>query len=579
MLSGPLPMNTQRNTETPLVPPEFSPLSIARMVWKRKWMILAVFALFSAGTVVYVSQIPAVYKAEAKILVDSQKIPERFVSSTVNSDATERLNYIREQILSSRRLTTVLSEFNLFPAEQWQRTPEEFTERIRRSVTVEADKTSENRGPSMIRLGFKGENQNLVAGVANRLANLFIEENLKTREVMAEGTAEFIDSQLAEAKKNLDNLEAQVSQFKMQHTGELPQQEAQISSALGRLQLTFEANRDAINRNNQTIAGLENSLVVTEAEERIRTQAAQIQSGTLRQDAAPAVPGTTGRIVPAAAARTSEVLAKQLADLRLKYRDGHPEIKRLQAVLDQARKQEAEMDARAAAAAAGTSMPDAPATVTNPTATVAVELDRLNNEATNLHNRDRINSIRAQIAQAKQDIEKRVAEQDQIVKEIALYEGKLQHLPIREQQMAQIMRDYEVSKTSYQGLLNKKLAADMATDMERRQKSERFTLVEPARMPDQPVSPNRLLFDIIGIAIALGVSLVVGLAVEFKKAAFLGDWELPPSTVILAHLPVIELDGHKSGFGTFFRKQGTAMGAATLLILVSAVGFYFLAGR
>ena len=66
--------------------------------------------------------------------------------------------------------------------------------------------------------------------VANRIANLFVDENLHARELQAEGTSEFIVNELDGAKKTLDQLEAAVSKYKLEHNGELPQQENALMS-------------------------------------------------------------------------------------------------------------------------------------------------------------------------------------------------------------------------------------------------------------------------------------------------------------------------------------------------------------
>ena len=105
----------------------------------------------------------------------------------------------------------------------------------------------------------------MVAQVTNRLANLYIDENLKTREVQAEGTSEFISTQLQEAKRKLDELEAAVSKYKLAHNGELPQQEAALIGTLSRLQSELEANRDAINRAEQAKLVLDNTLSTLES--------------------------------------------------------------------------------------------------------------------------------------------------------------------------------------------------------------------------------------------------------------------------------------------------------------------------
>ena len=116
----------------------------------------------------------------------------------------------------------------------------------------------------------KENNPTLITQVANQIANLFIEENLRTRERQAEGTADFIDSQLGEAKKKLDQLESKLSAYKVQYNGELPQQEGFLTSTLDRFQTELhKGNQDAINRAQQNRLMLQNTLSMAEAEETV----------------------------------------------------------------------------------------------------------------------------------------------------------------------------------------------------------------------------------------------------------------------------------------------------------------------
>lgn len=551
------------------VPPEFSVLSIARMLWKQKFLIFLLWVAVSLVAMYQISKLPPVYRAEAIILVDRQKIPERLVESTVNPNVQNRLSYISEQILSSRRLTAVLTDFDLFPGEQWQRTPEDYAERIRRDITVGQDRPGPRARQGVIRIGFRGSNRNVVASVANRLANLFIEENLKTRELMAEGTTEFLDSQLQEAKKNLDGQEAALTRYKIQFNGELPQQEQQLGATLGRIQANLEASRDAVNRANQSIITLENNITLLDAEEKLQGQAFDLRANAVEEASRrPATSQVRARQTPAVPEKESETLARQLRSLRTKYGEGHPDIRRLQAVLDHALQLEAQQanGASASAPADTQAEPDTPSASSGSSIALAnTEITRLNVEAVKLRRQDRISGMRTQIEQNKHEIEQRTREQEQITKNIGVYQEKLGRLPIREQQMAQVTRDHANASAQYQSLLGKKAGAEMASELEHRQKAERFTLIEPARVPDAPVSPNRTLLNSISTAVGFVFGAIVGLLLELRKGKLLGEWELPPSVVVLAHLPRIQISSGQSVRARIFRgkwKVGTATAAA-----------------
>jgi polysaccharide chain length determinant protein (PEP-CTERM system associated) len=509
---------------------ELSPLSLLRILWKRKISVVAIWAALSVCTAIVVKRLPAIYRADALILVDSQKIPEHYVSSTVNTDVQDRIAAITQQLLSRSRLTKMMEDFNLYQEERQKFYPEEVLDIMRRDISILPERSLLSNRTGAFRVAYYGKDPNIVAQVANRIANLYIEENLKTREVQAEGTSEFIDAQLKEAKKRLDELEAAVSHYKVSHNGELPQQENSLHSILGRLQVSLEVNRDAINRAQQSKMLLQNTLnaatdmaVAQERAQRTATAAASLADRRTEAAAERSAADPPTRV---------ETLEAQLRSLRIRYSDQHPEVKRVEAELHRLKTAEAQVrEAKPANMPAAPRPAPATAASRTPAATLSPELAQT---------RERIAGLQSQLALAAQELEGRKAEQARIQREIGQYESKLTRLPIREQEMSQITRDYEISKANYRSLLDKKIAAEMATEMEHRQKSERFTIGDTARVPGRPFRPNRPLLAGLGSAFGLLLGLVWAFGNEFRRGMVLGEWELPANAVVLGRIPQIE---------------------------------------
>jgi hypothetical protein len=105
--------------------------------------------------------------------------------------------------------------------------------------------------------------------------------------------------------------------------------------------------------------------------------------------------------------------------------------------------------------------------------------------------------------------------------------------------MAQVTRDYEISRGNYKSLLDRKLAAGMATDMEHRQQGERFTLLDPARVPEKPVKPDRLIFSLVGCLGSLVLAVGIGFGREAQRGTILGEWEIASDLPILGRVPLI----------------------------------------
>ena len=525
--------------------PALSRLSILRTIWKRKLPITLTWVFFAACAVAIVRTLPAVYLAEAVILVDSQKIPEKFVSATVASDLDDRIATIREMLLSSGELKKVIDDFGLYKEERKTHFEEEILDMMRKDITINVDPTvnggsgRDKRTPAF-RVGYQGPDPQLVMRVANRLTDLYVEENLKSRESQAAGTSAFLDTQLREAKKRLDELEATVSAYKLQHNGELPQQEQSLSGTLSRLQTELEANRDAINRAQQTRVILESNLNAMEATLSAQTQAweqAQHAAEQAQRAGEPATlslePDQNGKTLQK---RTSEALLEQLEVLRARYSEDHPDVIRLKTDIEKVKK----LEEQRKTAAAETTLENkkttadlAPSTKrAGPTPREPAEMARI---------REQMAGLRSQIRGSDKELEDRLAEQQRILHDLGIYQNRMEHLPVREQEMAQITRDYEMSKENYKSILDKKMAAEMALDMERRQQSERFTVLDRARLPEKPVKPKRPMLYGAGAALSLALGLLVGFAAELRKNVVLGEWELPEGTPVLARLPFIEV--------------------------------------
>jgi polysaccharide chain length determinant protein (PEP-CTERM system associated) len=486
-----------------------SPLSMARMLWKSRTLIGLVWIFLCLLSVAVVYMIPAEYRAEAVILVDSQKVPERYVASTANADVKDRLATISQQILATSRLLKIIDTYHLYQRDRERLPQEEIIEMMRKDTKITLERGLSQDRTSAFRIAYEGRDPATVAEVANQVGNLFIEENLRTRENHAEGTSEFIEEQLQQAKKTLTALEAQVEGYKMQHKGELPEQESSLASALSRAQIELQANQDGINRAGQSKALLSTSVNMAESTAKILERNAAVRNSPL------GAPAPT---------RNSTVLQAQLDALRLQYTEEHPDVQRLEKALAQARQAEkiAPTEPRPSGSAAEGSLnaPDA-------------SIPDL------LQQRERIASLHTELGLASRELELRTAERKDILNRITALQARMDSLPVREQELTALSRDYEIAKANYKSLLDKRIAADMATDLERRQQGERFTMIDPAQPPAKPFSPDRTQWVGLGCALSLLIAVLAGMAREMKRNVLLGEWELPPDVPILGRVTAI----------------------------------------
>jgi len=219
---------------------------------KRKWMIIFSFFFVFFGAIIYILVTPKLYKSTTTILIIPQRVPENYVRSTVAEGAEGRLTTIQQQLTSRTRLTKVMEELGLFKREREEGTQESVIEKMKKRIEIDVaqdrKKEIERRESrsEAFSISFVHENPKQAMLTTDRLASLFIEENLKSREKQAVGTSGFLESQLRQAKARLEAQEQKINRYRLQFLGELPQQLQTNLNKLGMLQDQYRINADRI---------------------------------------------------------------------------------------------------------------------------------------------------------------------------------------------------------------------------------------------------------------------------------------------------------------------------------------------
>jgi protein tyrosine kinase modulator len=498
---------------------------------KRKWLILLVFVLVSLGTAIVARRLPNVYSSETLILVDPQQVPSDYVRSTVSGDVRNRLSTLSQQILSSTRLQKVIDMFHLYPVERSRMHPEDVIALMRRNIAVTTVGSGEDL--QSFKIAYTSNDPQLAAKVANKLASIFIEENLDAREQMSTGTTEFLDDQLKETRTGLENLEAKIGDFKRMHPGEMPEQQQFDLQMLAQLQARLQMLSDGIYRGEQ--------------------QRAYLQAVIAAQTQAPAA---------GSAASSEPPLEAQLEQLLSRYGENYPDVKRLRMqIAEEHQREEAERKAAAERKTVETKSSQAR------TAQSGAESDpNPPVKHASLEIQSQLSSVESELAKDKKD-------RDAITASISDYQKKLEAEPIREQEITDLVRDYGISKEHYGQLLDKKLEAEMATQLEIRQKAEKFEVLDPAQVPQRPSRPNRMAIDLAGAAGGLGLGLAMALSTELLGTTIISASQIDPAMglPVLGVIPNIDTRRDRK-----LRKWWMLLGAAgCLATMVAACVFFF----
>jgi len=463
---------------------------------RRKWYIIIPLVVCAIGSFGVYKYLPKIYKATTMILVQPQRVPEAYVRPTVTDTVASQLNTIGQEILSRTKLEQVIQEFNLY-ADIRARVPMEgIVEVMRKAIEVKVQGPSRNeRDQNSFSISYEGKEPRTVMMVTNKLASLFIEENLKVREQRAEGTSDFISKELIATEDQLKKKEHDIRSYKERSMGQLPQQLDANLRILERLQQQIKTTSENIRAAEDRTIVIQNQIEMVKQREPFQT------AREVRRDPA------TGLEVPGNERIPDDPLVTQLNNLKRdlnsaqsKYKETHPDMidlkkrianlePKVKEILD---KQESEREARMrnlSARREGAAVENVPPPAPDP------ESQRLLTQYTEQYNAATLEA-------------KRMKEEEKGLKEqINQYQRRIEDTPRREQELTLLTRDYDLMKANYQSLLDKKIQSQMAENLERKQQGEQFKILDPARLPVTPIRPDRNKILMMGVVIGLGLGL------------------------------------------------------------------------
>jgi succinoglycan biosynthesis transport protein ExoP len=209
---------------------------------RRRLLIFLLSSIPIFIAVVFVAfTLPPIYVSKSTILIESQQIPEEYVKATVTGYVEERLQTITQQILSRSNLTEIINQFNLYAEMRKKYATEIILERMRKDINLETIQAGGRRGSTIaFTLSYEGKNPTIVQKVANVLASLYLEQNLKKREAQATRTTQFLQQELDDIKAQIDEYALKISEFKKAHIGELPEYNDINVTALEQLKRDFD---------------------------------------------------------------------------------------------------------------------------------------------------------------------------------------------------------------------------------------------------------------------------------------------------------------------------------------------------
>src|SRR5580704_3137227 len=499
------------------------------MVKRRRWWFMLPFFFGWLLTWGVSKFVPLQYESSAIILVSRQTVPDGFVPTNVAIDFPERLQSLTQQIMSKEKLLQIAQGQQLYK-NQNQMPTDQLVERMRKDIVVTPvtiDDLASTSSPEDVsiatkralnqpngklpdamafRISFMAHDPASAQKVEERLAQLFIEGNHQERTQSSQQTTTFLEAQLKDQAQGLDEQESRIQEFKSRYLNELPESKDANIQLLSVLQGRAQSTSDALNKAQQQKLYLE-------------TQAAQYQP---LEDALSEGKDVSTTALIAAIDKDLGQLRTQLTDLRGSYTDKYPDVRRVEDQISQDEAQKEKLESQRSATEASKGPNSGPSTYH---LTSLAELQQMSP----------ILQIQSQAASNKKEIEDLQAESKDLQTRIAQIQDLLSRMPLREQQLAELSRDYDQSKTIYQGLLAKAGESEMATDLETSGQSGQFVILNPPNEPSHPAQPNWFTFSLIG----LGVGAALGLALAALSE--LGDDKIYDTKALKGMLPATTL--------------------------------------
>ncbi len=471
---------------------------IKDIINRRRWSFILPAGLVFFLAVVVALALPPVYKASSTILIEEQEIPADYVITTVTSFVDQRLQTINQRIMSTTRLLEIIDRFGLYSDLRDKRTTEEIIAKMREDVLLEPISTEvvdKRTGRDMtatiaFTLSYAAkEDPATVQKVATQLTSLFLEENLRVRERQTAETSQFLKDETARVKSQLETTEAEITVFKKAHINELPEMLQLNLQKLSDTERNIERLQESL-RSLKEREGFLNSELATTPREWYQDWIAQKDEDVKRL----------------------EYLEVQLITLKIRYSDEYPDVIKAQ---QEIREIKSRLDAAGVdyARKRKEDKPENPAYIN-----LSAQLSGVQSE---------IDTVRRLIVKNEETAAK--------------YRKRIAATPAVEEVYTEFLSRQTNIRAKYNDLLQKTMEAEIAQGLEQDQKGERFTLIDPARLPEKPFQPNRLAIVLIGIALGLGTGVGWAALREFTDDAVRNPEFLTRQTgfPVLSGIPLI----------------------------------------
>jgi polysaccharide chain length determinant protein (PEP-CTERM system associated) len=458
------------------------PAELARMVWRRKWLIALPTAAVAVAVAAVVWRLPNVYESRTLLTVRPASITTSVVTQLSDSDLTLRINNITQEVTSRSSLEPLVERYGLYARERARgATMDELVERMRLKdiqITLNTSREITNG----FYLSFRGEEPRATQGVTEALAAKYVQSQTKAAGEEATLTKGFFDERVAQEKEKLDEIDKRRLQAMQRNLSSLPSQTQALVGQLAGLREEQKARITEVGRINDQIAYLNRlaSDLAKSNSQQVEEVIAQMQD-----------PKTTSAY--AELTRTKAALEAQKQDLGLTFKPAAPEMKSVQKQIDEIQRQMDEMNEE--------------------------HKHKVEETRTRLEGKidPRVNSYKGEVARLQGEIKRQQSLLDRVEADIASVGATINEVPGTEVELEAIQREYQTEKAIYDQMVEQQNKAETMAQVAGRAQGESIAVIDPASLPQQPVAPNRAVLMLVGLFAGLGVGLSLAAAFEVPR--------------------------------------------------------------
>ena len=493
------------------------PVDYMGILKRRKMsLILPALIVFLIAALVAVL-LPSVYQSSSTLLIEAQEIPEEYVHATVTSFAEQRIQQTNQRIMSSSKLLEIIKEFDLYPELKETWTTDEIIEKMREEIKLKpisaeiVDQQSGRLGAVTIAftISYEGKQARKVQQVATKMASLFLEEDRRVLSQGAEDASIFLENEKNKLKAQLEEAEKELADFKEKHMNALPE-----LSQVNFQHLNMTENQ--IDNVNAQIRSLKETKGYLEA------QLVSVNPSGSTED------------------QRLDQLRLTLANLKSKFSDEHPDVIKTKAEIAEIERSVEE----AKASGDELKQPDNPAYVT----------------------------LSAQLASTKSELASFRVQLKELYREQEDYRNRMAVAPMVEGEYNTIMSDVRSIQAKHDDLMLKLMESRVAHGLQKEQKGERFTLIDPARLPEKPFKPNRIAIVLIGLVLGIGAGVGTASLLEFSDSSVRNAISLSQETSfpVLSSIPEIVTEKDLARR----KKKRIAISAGVVALIIGGVTIF-----